>query len=992
MQRAPFQGSKALIQTLFEAGAVSSLSDAELLDRFLTAGDGLVFEAIVNRHGPLVLKVCRSLLKNPSDLEDVFQAVFLVLVRKAHSIRGKESLAPWLYRVGRRIAVEANSQTLQRQRREVARASRAEVHDQPKPWSDSIPVLLEEIDRLPGKYRSAIVLCELEERTHQEVATELGVQLNTVSTRVSRARKLLRSRLVRRGVAPAVFAELWSSSLQAVQTPSGWSNMAARTAKCALLGSREGSEPSAALAQRVLASLLFIQLKLTAGVVLGLAIVVGASFAALHSTCAEKEAPASAVVIQEMKKPKKQESVDQTGSEMVQYWVKVLDPNGKPLPSASVALAFDVADAWGRPPALFSKQIDSRIGQGFTFPRAQLARSESEALEAAPLQFVATAPGFAPAWHKISASDGVRSLTFQLVEDSVSIEGRLIDLEGRPVEGATIEARWILDPKPNLERWLAMNGKRAMVEEAEEEFLKMGYMPNSLSPKVKSDANGRFTLNGIGKDRGAFLVIKHPLHSTEYAVAIARSGLGLKGATYNFGGAGIPLVDAKPTLSLSKCSFAEGTVRDRDTKKPIKNVHVTLYVGFPLHKTEVQTDSEGRYRLTGLPTTGPFVRFGNYSIAAVAEEDLAYFSDYKGVEPKPPGETVRLDFELTRGVWVEGKAVEKGTNKPVFAELGYYAFKDNPLAAQVRSLEISPRQNTFLSLTARSKPDGTFRILALPGPGLIAARAPLGSYRRLGVPADVDLKKVSAPQLQLIFNRFYHQGIRIDANSTGEATKVAFEFEPERMISGRILDPEGKPSSGVMLFGSDRKWSTSPLGSSEFSIVARTDGKKANLLFLQAERHLGSMLTVEPEARGPLEVKLEKTAAIKGRLVDELGNPRPNVPFTIFFRSDPKSELFDIDEYSPPRSETGPDGRFQLDNLVPGVRFGIVLIESANNVKKVFIISPDDKNEWSLAPEKPAIGESSASDSSISSPKPRRDQAKFLVRRFVAVAAQRLPS
>ena len=155
------------------------------------------------RDGPLVWSVCRSISRDSHAAEDAFQATFLILVRKAGSIRRRENLGTWLHGVARRVAVRAKTTTARRLRQEVRGAQmKGASEPDPTPTRDEeIAALHEEIGRLPEKYRSAVVLCHLEGRTHAEAARVLNCPSGTISIRVSRARELLRQRLVRRGVA-----------------------------------------------------------------------------------------------------------------------------------------------------------------------------------------------------------------------------------------------------------------------------------------------------------------------------------------------------------------------------------------------------------------------------------------------------------------------------------------------------------------------------------------------------------------------------------------------------------------------------------------------------------------------------------------------------------------------------------------------------------------------------------------------------------------------
>ena len=187
---------------LFETGVVGDMPDRQLLERF-TSGDAreaLLFDTLVGRHGPMVFRVCCRLLDDINDAEDAFQATFLVLLRQAPSIRHKGSLAAWLHGVALRVASRARVESARRRRIE-RHAIREAVERNGEPDRLDLRALIDfELARLPEKYREPIVLCYLEELTHESAAARLGWPVGTVRGRLARARDLLRSRLTRRGI------------------------------------------------------------------------------------------------------------------------------------------------------------------------------------------------------------------------------------------------------------------------------------------------------------------------------------------------------------------------------------------------------------------------------------------------------------------------------------------------------------------------------------------------------------------------------------------------------------------------------------------------------------------------------------------------------------------------------------------------------------------------------------------------------------------------
>jgi RNA polymerase sigma factor (sigma-70 family) len=191
------------IDRLYRDGTLSGLGDGQLLERYISQGDEAAFEALVNLHGPMVLGLCRRVLRDPRDIEDAFQATFLILVRKASTIRDRLHLSNWLYGVAYRVARRARTNTLRRRDREIA-VENLEASAAPE-TADILgigPVLDQELNRLPRKYRAPLILCYLKGHTHDQAAEELECPVGTVRSRLARGRDLLRRRLTSRGHAP----------------------------------------------------------------------------------------------------------------------------------------------------------------------------------------------------------------------------------------------------------------------------------------------------------------------------------------------------------------------------------------------------------------------------------------------------------------------------------------------------------------------------------------------------------------------------------------------------------------------------------------------------------------------------------------------------------------------------------------------------------------------------------------------------------------------
>ena len=193
---------------LFEGGVAGGLSDAELLERFERRdgpGGEAAFRALVDRHAASVLRACRGVLGDRDDAADAAQAAFLVLARRAGSIRHRESVGPWLFGVALRCSRRLKSEHA-RHRRIEGRVARRSIDRDPSAdpaAAPSFPEVFEELDRLPNPLRDAVFLCDVEELPQIEAADRLGVPIKTLQKRLYRARSILRARLTRRGLAPA---------------------------------------------------------------------------------------------------------------------------------------------------------------------------------------------------------------------------------------------------------------------------------------------------------------------------------------------------------------------------------------------------------------------------------------------------------------------------------------------------------------------------------------------------------------------------------------------------------------------------------------------------------------------------------------------------------------------------------------------------------------------------------------------------------------------
>jgi RNA polymerase sigma factor (sigma-70 family) len=283
------------MRTLFAAGTFTGVSDQQLLERFVTSRDAsseLAFKVLFERHGPMVLAVCRRILLDPQDVEDAFQATFLVMVRKAGSIRVEGSVGRWLFGVAVRVASRARALARRRRMRERPGLDQLQVVGREPSrtaadLADLSMILAEELGRLPPLFQAAVASCDVEGLSHEEAAQRLGWPVGTVKSRLSRARARLRQRLTQRGLAPRnlsialpfVRASLPQSLVEATAQVTR-SYISGRMASAAIVRASVAS-----LTEGVLQAMLWTKIKLAAIAVVLLA---SSSAAVLRQASAQK--------------------------------------------------------------------------------------------------------------------------------------------------------------------------------------------------------------------------------------------------------------------------------------------------------------------------------------------------------------------------------------------------------------------------------------------------------------------------------------------------------------------------------------------------------------------------------------------------------------------------------------------------------------------------------------------------------------------------------
>src|SRR5262245_32567135 len=272
----------------------ADLTDGQLLECFVSRREPAALEALVRRHAPMVWGVCRRVLQNHHDAEDALQATFLVLVRKAAAIRSPAQLGNWLYGVAHHTALKARATRAKRKDRE------RPATDMPEPaqpdqgvWNDLRPLLDHALSRLPEKYRTVIVLCELEGKTGREAARQLDLPQGTVASRLARARAMLAKRLGRHGlvVSGGVLAAVLAQNRAAAGMPTSLVSSTIKAVTSVAAGQAAAGVVSlqvAALTDGVIKAMLLTKLKSVMMLLLAAVAVVGSAGVLYRTQAAEQ--------------------------------------------------------------------------------------------------------------------------------------------------------------------------------------------------------------------------------------------------------------------------------------------------------------------------------------------------------------------------------------------------------------------------------------------------------------------------------------------------------------------------------------------------------------------------------------------------------------------------------------------------------------------------------------------------------------------------------
>ncbi len=518
------------------------------------------------------------------------------------------------------------------------------------------------------------------------------------------------------------------------------------------------------------------------------------------------------------------------------------------------------------------------------------------------------------------------------------VSGRIIDLEGRPVAGVIVKVMDVRAPaEASLDRWLKALEERKEYHPLEHEFVFNRFEAHSepsIIPPVTTGSDGTFRIVGIGRERSATLQLEGPTIETKRVEVRTRPGKTIRVPGWKrFGNTNlITIYGANFEHVAGPTRPIEGVVRDQDTGKPLAGVMVrgeqSLSFGTSAYVHSI-SDAQGRYHLVGLPrgkegavVAVPPCDFEVYGtrkadLKVPPDEQLPYLRARVAVEEERGTGPLRLDIPMKRGVWVTGRIIDKATGKPARGQVEYFVYNDNPHLKEYpifRWARIGPH---FIFK------DETFRLVAFPGPGVLAARADEDRYiRGCGFESFKHVRHQTGfleCQPRMVGPNDFHTLAEIDPAPGTASLSHDLLLETGRTLSVTVLGPDGKPLPGALISGlKDFQytafWQATPADASTHTVESLKPGKPRVLTFAHQSQHLTGELVLQGDETAPQKVTLKPWGVLTGRVVNADGEPWGEAEFHSIL----PAEGF---------PKVGKDGRFKIVGLIPGKPYTLQLVK-----------------------------------------------------------------
>ncbi|WP_422929509.1 sigma-70 family RNA polymerase sigma factor [Singulisphaera sp. PoT] len=895
------------LRTLYTLGNAGGRTDGQLVSAFL-AGDTHAseeaFGVLVGRHGSMVMGVCRRILMDRHAAEDAFQATFLVLARRARSIRRSESIGGWLHRVARRIAVRAGKRAGRNRPTQQDLVIHAEslVAEQPSPGeavdrAELRSLLDGEIDRLDPAQRQIVVLCDLEELTYEQAAERLHWPVGTVKSRLSRGRIQLRERLIRRGLAPALVAGTGAvcggDALASLSAP--LVQQVIRTAMITLSGSPSVPAAVSSLAvEELKSSAVSRLLKWTVA-----ALLMGGGSVAAWIVATGSDRPRdmtkspSPVQVALAQDPKP----DDVPTLKLSARGQVVDAQGRPVSNARVyirewainrtggankaqheemmrtgmlpdILAQAKTDAEGR------FQLEDVNATGFP------GREDNRVLGKSwfPWDLVVLAEGHGVAWARLTPQNQREPLKISLPAEA-TLRGKIQGTDGKPIPGAKLRVVDVAALNDDVRGDLQTTNDRLSLHWS------------SVPLEAVADQDGWFVLRNLLADRriSLFALSDGFQQQSIYAATTPGAQPDLEDRTFHFSRevkTRHPVQTGELSVILTKLDHQlSGRLAFEGTDEPAAGTMVWFH-----QMKQIKTDRDGRFLFKDLPA-------GTVEIHAWASDKEWAPLDVMVEIPKDP-KILERTFRLPRGIAASGQVVDS---------------RGAGIAAVTLRYETTPEGEglpTQFLIEATTDAKGVFQLHVPAGPGkIVISKVPDGftgpGGRFVGAkPDDQFSLSVAGPSGTTLDN------LTIALEQAGRVTIQAIDANDQ---------PLGEVEARRYGIGLPDKTPQTTDAKGFVEIVGLEQEGAYTIDLIHAGKSIGARVEVSAkdalEAKGPVRVKLSALGVLEGRVLDEAG--KPLLGPVLWLRTNAKSPRM-IGAPVEGKNEVKEDGSFRFDGLIPG--------------------------------------------------------------------------
>ncbi|HQR06728.1 MAG TPA: sigma-70 family RNA polymerase sigma factor [Gemmatales bacterium] len=919
-----------------QSSSGDELTDQELLELFVQKRDQDAFADLVRRHELSVLKACRQVLRSAVDVDDAFQATFLVLIRRARQVRWQPSLRGWLVVVAHRIAVRL---AMTQKRTASTLKSHDFSYDAASPltevsWQEACAVLHEELNQMRDQFRLPLLLCYLQGYSRDEAAAQLGWSLGSVKAGLERGRQQLKVRLEQRGV--TLSAGLFTMLASSQTTEAGALSPVAATlalltgnvpAKVAAL-SRGTGWAGTLLASRLALVALILLIGTAAGVTL------------TWARTPDEPVAATTVVPVSIISADDPENVTITGT--------VFDPGGKPIAGASISVVKFVQLDVARTNRQKLEPITTTDANG------QFQFTTKDSL----FYVVAQKAGYGFDVELIQEDKSKKPVQLQL-RDQISVEGSVIDENGQRIANAEVECSHLFRYPPQfLEDQLKVIQETGRADGLYRQFSDIPFyfpFPKGLDWKVQTNAQGKFTLPELPSGMMAQLQFNKPKRGGTSLQVVLLKGFSDQGTLRHRVTA--TAVEEGQLRALAKDhNVTIEEARKRYQERGISRyypprVQVPMVPGVTVEGTITNERGEP---LAGVPVVvtnkrgrGPRTvtdARGHYQVSELEPDESYSAHAYGHVDHLRAmgsavhrnGGPIRIDLKMRQGAVLSGKVVDAKTGLGVRSQIIVQPTPGNPLLNKA---------GINLNSELTTKADGTFRIVAPPGDVIVTASAapekptiqPNPFLPAKVLETDMDLLQSSgAPGAKIHFRggnsevklgQAYHLlDLPTDRETSIELTLVRGKERPLKLV-----DSQGQPITRAQVIGLDQSMNAYEVKQAIIELVGLQLSEPIRpVMVVSREKNLGSLVMVPTNVAEPLVIQLEPLGEIKGRFIDSNDKPLSQIEIGLtpsFTQEQTTSNTlrFPLNFASIfklyPIVYTDQEGRFTMTHVIPNMKF-----------------------------------------------------------------------